>query len=129
MSDENLQRWHQVVFNKDKELLRELLHDDVIFRTPTLWSPKPGKEVAAFILETVLDLFEDFQYRRQWIDGNDWSLEFVTSVQGKGIKGVDLITWNDEGQIIEFEVIIRPLNSLQLLFQLMSERLAKAGLV
>ncbi len=127
MSDQNLERWHKVVFEQDMELLQTLLDENVEFHSPTVWSPKLGRDVTAFILSNVIDLFEDFQYHREWTDGNEMALEFSASVRGKNVKGVDLIRWNDEGKIIHFEVLVRPLNGLQALFEEMSDRVVAAG--
>ena len=127
MSDQNLQRWHKVVFEQDMALLQELLDDNVEFHSPTVWKPKLGRDVTAFILSNVIDLFEDFTYHREWVNGNEMALEFSAGVRGKNVKGVDLIRWNDEGRIIHFEVLVRPLNGLQALFEEMSDRVVAAG--
>lgn len=129
MNQQSLEQWHKVVFERDFENLYALLDENVVFRTPTLWSPKEGRDVAFFILKSVIEIFEDFKYHREWIDGDSMALEFSATVEGKGIKGIDLIRWNEEGLITEFEVILRPLNGLQLVFELMSSRLRESGLV
>jgi hypothetical protein len=45
-------------------------------------------------------------------------------VGDKQLKGIDLIRFNEQGQIIEFEVMIRPLSGLQALGEEMGRRLA-----
>jgi hypothetical protein len=40
-------------------------------------------------------------------------LEFETKMGGKYVNGVDIITCNDEGRIVEFKVMIRPLQAIQ----------------
>lgn len=127
MNSNNLDRWHQAVFDKDLDLLSELLDDQVEFHSPTVWTPKAGKQVTRFILMTVLEVLQDFQYHREWIDGNDMALEFSARVRDMKVKGLDLIKWNDEGRIIHFEVLIRPLNGLQAVFEEMNARVKKAG--
>jgi len=128
MNSNNLDRWHRVVFEEDRDLLTELLDETVEFHSPTLWKPKSGAQVTHFILTSVLEIFQDFRYHREWVEGNDMALEFSTKVLDKNIKGIDLIKWNDEGKIVHFEVLIRPLNGLQALYEEMSARLIKAGL-
>lgn len=125
----NLQRWHQCLFENDMKTVGELLADDVEFHSPTIWQPKQGKPVTQFILETIFIIFENFEYHREWIDGNDMALEFSATVEGKNLKGIDLITWNDQGKIIRIEVMLRPINALQLVFEKMTTQLVKAGLV
>lgn len=129
MSDPRLVKWHKVVAEKNTDTLTELLHPEVEFHSPTFWGAKEGGHVAHFILCQVLDIFEDFEYHREWIDGNNFALEFSCKVEDKNIKGIDLIQWNDEGQIIHFEVLVRPLNGLARLADLMTQRFMDAGLL
>ena len=124
----NLDRWHQCLFEQQMKTVGELLHEDVEFHSPTVWQPKQGKPVTQFILQTIFTIFEDFQYHREWVDDNTMALEFSATVDGKNLKGIDLITWNDEAKIIRFEVMLRPINTLQLVFEKMSERIVAAGL-
>ena len=126
---EQLQQWHKVVSDKDFNLLQGILADDVEFHSPTVWQPKQGKQVTAYILKTVIGIFEEFTYHRQFINGDSVALEFSAMVGDKKIKGMDLIHWNEQGQIDHFEVLVRPLNGLQLLLELMSTELQKAGFV
>lgn len=127
MSNTNLEQWHQVVANKDMEMLTTLLHPEIEFHSPTFWGAKEGGHVAHFILSQVLDIFQDFEYHREFVQGNDMALEFSCKVEDKNVKGIDLIKWNDEGQIIHFEVLIRPLNGLALLADEMTRRFKAAG--
>ncbi|GAA5316683.1 MAG: nuclear transport factor 2 family protein [Candidatus Pelagadaptatus aseana] len=122
-----LEQWHKVVFERDMETLSELLADDVEFHSPTLWKPKQGKEIAHYILQMIIQIFEDFEYHREFQDGDSVALEFSAKVEGNNLKGIDLIRLNDEGKIVHFEVLIRPLNTLQLIFEKMTAELQKAG--
>ena len=129
MIDTKLDKWHKVVLKIDLKLLHELLAEDVEFHSPTVWQPKLGRDVTHYILEMVIDIFQNFEYHREWVDGNNMALEFSATVDDKKIKGIDLITWNDEGQIIHFEVMLRPLNGLQLMLEKMTQKLQQAGFV
>ncbi len=126
---EQLKQWHQVVSNKDFKLLNSILAENVEFHSPTVWQPKQGRQITAYILKTVIGIFEDFSYHREFIDGDSVALEFSAKVGDKQIKGVDLIRWNEQGQIEHFEVLIRPLNGLQAMLELMTAELQKAGFV
>jgi hypothetical protein len=53
-------------------------------------------------------------------------LEFSARVGDKKLKGVDLIAFDAHGKIIDFEVMVRPINSLQALGAEMGARLAVA---
>jgi len=41
-------------------------------------------------------------------------LEFEAEIDGLYVNGVDVITWNDEGKIIDFKVMLRPLKAILL---------------
>ena len=64
-------------------------------------------------------------YHRQFFtaDGKNATLEFSAVVNGKQLKGVDLITFNDDGLITEFEVMVRPASGLMALGEEMGTRI------
>jgi len=81
--------------------------------------------MAAFvILSTVIDVFQDFTYHRELVVGDIWALEFSANLDALSLKGIDLIQFNDQDQIQEFEVFIRPANALNALGEEMGRRLA-----
>jgi hypothetical protein len=129
MKNENLERWHRAVREKDGSLLSELLDVNIVFHSPTVRAPKQGKQLVHFILTTVIDVFDDFTYHREWEDSNDMALEFSAKVGERSVKGVDLIKWNDSGKIVHFEVAMRPLRGVQALFEEMNIRFEKAGVI
>lgn len=118
-----LAQWHEAVATKNDALLLDLLAETVELCSPAFWRPKQGKDEVQLILKTVIRVFEDFSYHRQWINGNSWSLEFSARVADKALKGIDLIELNDEGKIVRLEVFIRPLNALQVFAVTTNERL------
>lgn len=88
MSQKNLDKWHQVIANKDMKLLREILHQYVEFHSPTLWEPKKGRDITQYILKMVIDIFQDFEYQREWVDGNNLALEFSARVDDKQVRAL-----------------------------------------
>jgi len=121
-----LQRWHAMLAARDLKSLPELLAADAVFRSPMAHTPYPGAPVVSMILNTVIKVFEDFTYHRELATGDGLSvvLEFSARVGDKQLKGIDLIRFNEQGQIIEFEVMVRPLSGLQALGEEMGRRLA-----
>ena len=121
----SLSQWHQMIANADLHALPELLAPDVVFRSPMAHTPYPGAAVVAMILTTVFDVFEDFKYHRELAtaDGLNVVLEFSANVNGKELKGIDMIRFNEEGKIVDFEVMVRPLSGLQALGEQMGQRL------
>ncbi len=122
-----LDHWHRIVFEHDLAALSALLAEEVVFRSPFVWQPYHGREPTFFVLSTVIEIFADFAYHRELISGDQWALEFSARIGNRSLKGIDLIRWNEAGQIIEFEVFIRPFNALQALGQEMQQRLAAKG--
>ncbi|ENU98878.1 MULTISPECIES: nuclear transport factor 2 family protein [Acinetobacter] len=118
-------RWHEMLETRDMSILNELLADNVVFRSPVAFQPYPGKQVVFFILTNVIQVFENFTYHREFLseDGNNVVLEFSANVGDKKIKGIDMIQFNDEGQIIDFEVMIRPKSGLEALAIEMGQRI------
>lgn len=117
-----LDTWHRFVAERDTELLDVLLAPDVVFRAPTYWSERRGKPAVTVILSTVMTVFQDFRYHRQWIDGDEWALEFSARIGDLDLRGVDLIHL-EKGQIESLEVLIRPPNAVAALRDEMERRL------
>ncbi|MEX5550344.1 nuclear transport factor 2 family protein [Pseudomonas pergaminensis] len=123
---QTLQRWHAMLADRNLNALPELLAPDAVFRSPMAHTPYPGAPVVSMILNTVIKVLEDFTYHRELASGDGHSvvLEFSARVGDKQLKGIDLIRFNEQGQIIEFEVMVRPLSGLQALGEEMGRRLA-----
>ncbi|MHC8286130.1 nuclear transport factor 2 family protein [Pseudomonas sp. XS1P51] len=121
----SLNQWHEMINKGDLHALPELLDPKAVFRSPMAHTPYPGAAVVSMILTTVFDVFEDFTYHRELstADGLNVVLEFSAKVGGKELKGIDMIRFNEQGKIIEFEVMVRPLSGLQALGEQMGQRL------
>ena len=122
-----VQRWHTMLQNHDMSILSELLADDVVFRSPVAYQPYAGKQVVFFILTNVIQVFENFTYHRELYteDGENVVLEFSANVSGKSLKGIDMVRFNAQGKIIDFEVMIRPMSGLAALAEKMGARFAQ----
>ena len=121
----SIARWHEMLETRDMSILNELLAEEVVFRSPVAFQPYPGKQVVFFILTNVIQVFENFTYHREFIseDGNNVVLEFSANVGDKKLKGVDMIQFNEEGQMVDFEVMIRPKSGLEALAVQMGQRM------
>lgn len=122
----SVQRWHEMLQTADMSILNELLAEDVVFRSPVAYNPYPGKQVVSFILTNVIQIFENFTYHREFYseDGLNVVLEFSANVSEKKLKGIDMIQFNQQGQIIDFEVMLRPKSGLEALAAQMGQRMA-----
>lgn len=122
----SLAAWHDMVARKDLSGLPALLHPQARFRSPMAHHPYESAQAVALILGTVLTVFEDFAYHRQFAtsDGASAVLEFSARVGERKLKGVDIIQFDADGLITDFEVMVRPMSGLQALGAEMGARLA-----
>ena len=117
--------WHRLVRSHDASGLATLLADDSVFHSPVVHSPQRGKTLAAGYLGAAFQVFFNpgFRYVREIRGESDAVLEFETEIDGVLVNGVDLIKWNEAGQIVEFKVMIRPLKAVNLIHQRMAAML------
>lgn len=122
----SIARWHEMLESRDMSILNELLAENIVFRSPVAYRPYPGKPVVFFILSNVIQIFEDFTYHREFYseDGLNVVLEFSAHIGEKKLKGIDMIQFNNTGQIVDFEVMLRPKSGLEALAHLMGQRMA-----
>lgn len=122
----SLAKWHDMVARRDLSDVGSIMHRDATFRSPMAFKPYHSSQAVALILQTVMTVFEDFNYHRELSsdDGRSVVLEFSARVGERSLKGIDLITFDADGKIIDFEVMVRPLNGLQALGAEMGARLA-----
>jgi len=137
MIETTIARWHQHLRGELPGGLDELLHDDVVFFSPVVFTPQRGKAVTKMYLEaagatlggepdpTATDhggntaVGGKFRYVSEVMSGNRAVLEFESEMAGKYVNGIDLITCDDNGKIIEFKVMIRPLQAINALHEAM----------
>ncbi|OKI30564.1 nuclear transport factor 2 family protein [Streptomyces sp. CB03911] len=113
--------FRKAVEARDEEALAALLAEDVVFTSPVVFKPYPGKAITAAILRGAMRVFEDFAYVREIAnpDGRDHALVFTATVRGKQIQGCDFLHFDEAGKIDEFTVMVRPLSAAQALAEAM----------
>ncbi len=99
---------------RDLDAAVALLREDVVFRSPVVFTPYQGREAMRQILAAVMEVFEDFRYVREiGADGaRDHALVFEARVGEKQLQGCDFIQFDEDGAIKEFTVMVRPLRRL-----------------
>ena len=120
-----LKTWHQLVQNRDTVGLNTILDDDVVFHSPVVHTPQHGKAITHKYLSAAFSvLFNDtFRYVKEIQNDHSAMLEFQVEIDGVMVNGIDLMTWNDEGKITEFKVMLRPLKALNIIHQNMGAML------
>ena len=128
MNSDPLVTWHDLVRSRDVKKLDALLADDVIFHSPVVHTAQVGKALTAQYLAAALKVFfnESFQYVREFSDDHGAVLEFRVVIDGIEVNGIDMIEWNDEGRIVDFKVMLRPLKAINLIHQKMGAMLEAA---
>ena len=125
-------RFRAAVEEGNVEHVPDLFHEDAVFRSPVLFKAYEGRDQVLKVLqaaERVL-LGGGFHYVHQLEDPNDRVaiLEFATEVDGKEVEGIDKLTFDEDGRIIEFKVMIRPASALQAVGARMAEEFERVGL-
>ena len=107
--------WHAVVKSKSSDQLQQLVADDAVFHSPLVHTPQAGKPLTVAYLTAAMHVLanDSFHYVREVSEGPHSILEFALELEGIAVNGVDMITWNDEGKIIDFKVMIRPYKAIE----------------
>ena len=110
-----IQRWIDIIENGRTDGLEALLAENAVFYSPAVFTPQEGRATTLAYLTAAVKVLGDssFRYVGQWFADRSAVLEFVADLDGIHVNGVDVIQWNDDGEIVEFKVMLRPLKALQ----------------
>ena len=141
MIERCIANWHDFLAGRHPGGLDELLAEDVVFYSPIVFTPQKGRDITKLYLRAAYGTFggdakadpatgkrlSSFRYTKQVLSGHHAVLEFETELEGKYVNGVDIITCNDAAEIIEFRVMLRPLQAVNLMHRKMAAMLEKLG--
>ena len=124
-----LEAWHRVVADMNDAALDEILAEDVVFHSPVVHTPQAGRALTKLYLMAAFNVLPGqsgapsdrskgdssghFNYVREVVGERDVVLEFVTKIDDVTINGIDMIRFDDDGRIVDFKVMIRPLKAIQ----------------
>ncbi len=121
-----LARWHTLVESRDASGLPALIAEDAVFRSPAVHTPQVGRDtVVGYLTAAFTVLGPGLTYEREWLGEDSAVLEFRTEVGGLDVSGIDMITWDDHGQIVDFTVMIRPAKALHVVVEHMGAELMR----
>ena len=102
-----IEKWHEVTKmggSDATEKLDELLHDDVIFYSPVVFTPQKGKEITKLYLSAASGVFSSadkfnesqakeskFKYVKEIVHGNSACLEFETEMNGIYLQPIIIV--------------------------------------
>jgi len=123
---EALARWHTVAESRDPAGLPELVAEDAVFRSPAVHAPQEGRDtVVGYLTAAFTVLGPALTYEREWLGADSAVLQFRTVVDGLDVSGIDMITWDADGQIIDFTVMVRPKKALDAVIEHMGAELLR----
>jgi SnoaL-like domain len=128
MTSTTVQAWHAIAKNRDTAALAAILAQDVVFESPVVHTPQLGKAITLKYLTAALHVLNNgsFEYLNEWQSERSAVLEFQSTIEGIVVNGVDIIDWNEAGQITRFKVMVRPLKAVNKLHEMMGRMLMAA---
>jgi hypothetical protein len=114
---------------RDIEAAAAVFAEDVVFRSPIVFRPYPGKAATTAILRAALLVFEDFAYEAEMAsaDGRDHALMFRARVGDREIEGCDFLHHDGDGLVDRLTVMVRPLSAAMALRDRMAAQLEALG--
>ena len=128
-NEDFLTRWHAVVRERDLTGLEKLLAPDVTMGAPPYWDKLRGRPLVHQLLGLIIHTIEDFTYHREWHQDSRGRAEIALEFQGHlgelDLQGIDLISLNERGEIQNLDVVIRPINALTALRDVIAPQMAE----
>ena len=121
-----LKRWHKVIEGgSDPAALAAIMREDAVFHSPVVHTPQEGRPIVVAYLSAAGQTLgnDSFRYLREVVDGNTVVLEFATEMDGIQVNGIDMITFDDDGLIQDFKVMVRPLKAVNKVWEMMAAQL------
>jgi hypothetical protein len=131
-----LERFHANMRGELDGGFDSLLHPDVVFYSPVVFTPQEGREITKLYLGAAGNTLpgdtsdssgggSSFTYTKTIASGHQAMLEFETTMDGKYVNGVDILTCDDDSLVTEFKVMMRPLQAVNIVHQQMKAMLEK----
>jgi hypothetical protein len=90
------------------------LSGNVTIRVAVHDEPLQDKDTAAFLLGVLTRELTPFELSGEIAEGNTTVVWFKTSLRGQRTEGLNVVTWQPDGQVGELTVLFRPLAGLSL---------------
>ena len=137
-----LERFHANLRGELEGGFDTLLHPDVVFFSPVVFTPQEGRDITKLYLSAAGSTLSgdtppdadasdadpqahSFTYTKTIASGHQAMLEFETMMDGKYVNGVDILTCDDDSLVTEFKVMMRPLQAVNIVHEQMKAMLEK----
>ncbi|MCB1701462.1 MAG: nuclear transport factor 2 family protein [Halioglobus sp.] len=121
-----LERWHRIVESGNPEHLDDILAAECVFFSPVVHTPQRGKDITKLYLTGAMHVLnKDFRYVKEVVTPQHAVLEFECEIDGIVVNGVDIMSFDSDGKINEFKVMVRPLKAINMVHEKMREMLEK----
>ncbi|PIE38147.1 MAG: hypothetical protein CSA53_04455 [Gammaproteobacteria bacterium] len=108
----------------DVTVLPEIISEDCVFLSPVIHTPQEGRDIAVMYLSAAAHVLRDgFHYVKEVVSDNHAVLEFICTIDDITVNGVDIMTFNEDGLISEFKVMVRPKKAMDKLHEKMKAML------
>jgi len=129
VDDQGRSSFRAAVETKDFAAVESILAPAVHFRSPVVFAPYEGREAVAALLRVVGEVLSpELAYQWQVREGDREVLCFSTRVGDRVLEGVDLLRYDDDGQVCELVVMMRPASGLAAVRDAIGARLQAAGM-
>jgi hypothetical protein len=108
---------------KDLEAATGTLREDVVLHSPILFRGFEGREIVMQVLTHVAATLEDFHYTDELAEDGAVVLRFKARVGDRELEGIDFLELDEQGQVKELTVFMRPMSALTAFNEQMAARL------
>jgi SnoaL-like domain len=109
----------------DADAVAELLAPDVVFHSPITERIRfEGKEEVAALHRDIFAVLEDIDTTEPLALGDLRSFSFRARVRGVELEAMNLVRFNEQAQIVDYKVLVRPLPGLATLFAALPPRVS-----
>ncbi|WP_205699635.1 nuclear transport factor 2 family protein [Conexibacter sp. SYSU D00693] len=113
----------------DPEAVKATLAPDITFHSPVTPKPFVGRDAAGHVLANILEVFEDLRFTAELAGGDQVAIVFEARIGDRDLQGIDLLTFDDDGLISEFRVLVRPLTGVVAIQNAMAPRFGSQPVV
>ena len=111
---------------KDVDAALAALSAGVVLHSPITHRPVRKRSEIRFLLEALVEIFENFRYTDQ-LDGDGvTALVFRTTVGGREVEGLDLMRLDDDGLVEDLTVMLRPKSGMDAVLERVGRKLESA---